>query len=89
VVARSEISADGAEAHAGMAAAGLLEPFDYMHLVRPRVKRQKRRRSLAKTLRLARKLGIDAVAAPDGSVTLKCSQSGVPDPAANPWDEVL
>ena len=41
-------------------------------------------------LRLARKFGIDVTVMPDGSATLKASNSGrVPESVSNPWDEVL
>ena len=69
-----------------MAAAGLLEPHDYMHLLRrPRPKR-KRRPTLAAALREARKAGITVAGATveTGKVTLTF---GKPEPteASNPW----
>ena len=54
-----------------MAVAGLLEPFDYMHLVKPpRKYRPKRRASLARAIRTAREAGIDKGTVTVGDVTV-------------------
>jgi hypothetical protein len=65
-----------------MAHAGLLEPFDYMHLVkRPRVKRTSIRRMVA----AAEKTGktVTGVTMPDGTV-LHFGELA-PTEASNPW----
>jgi hypothetical protein len=50
---------------------------------------QRRRPSLAKAIKTARKAGVDLTMMPDGALTLKCSQPGNGADSSNPWDEVL
>jgi hypothetical protein len=54
-------------------------------------KRQRRKPSLAKAIRTARKQGVDLVVAPDGTLTLRCNQpdNGAMIATTNEWDEVL
>jgi hypothetical protein len=70
-----------------MAAAGLLEPYDYMHLMRPRVKRKPRRASIRKMVAAAEKIGktVTSVTMPDGTVL----HFGASDNEHNEWDTVL
>ena len=67
-----------------MAAAGLLEPYEYMHLVRPPRVKRKRRPSLAKAIKTARKAGIDKGSVTVGDVTVTFGEAD-PTTMINPW----
>ena len=70
-----------------LAAANLIEPWEYMHLVRQRRKRRPRRPSLASMIKAAKVAGVDLVV---GGAVIKCGSSPQGDGApVNPWDEVL
>lgn len=61
-------SHDEARRLAGMAAAGLIEPWEYMHLLTPPRRRRVRKPSLSRMLATARRHGVGSVVTPNGYV---------------------